>query len=721
MSSDDEASERTADGSPEQLALIRETVRQARKPRAKPRTWRGAALAGELPVARVVVNKGVLHLDQYFDYAVPEELDEAAQPGVRVRVRFGAGAHQVREGRREGGRLIDGFLVERRAESDYSGPLAALAGVVSPEPVLSPGLLALARAVADRYAGSLADVLQLAVPPRSARAESRPSPPPQPPPPAPEPGTWARYEQGPAFLHALAGGGAPRAVWTALPGPHWAGELAAAVAATLASGRGALVVVPDGRAAARVDAALTALLGEGHHAVLTAEAGPEKRYAQWLSVRRGSVRAVVGTRAAMFAPVRDLGLVAIWDDGDSSHSEQHAPQPHAREVLLLRAAHERCGFLLGSVSCTVEAAQLVETGWARPLVADREQVRRAAPLIRTVGDGELARDEAARAARLPSLAWQTVREGLRHGPVLVQVPRRGYVPRLACERCREPARCGHCSGPLEAPREQDLSCGWCGRDATGWHCAACGGARLRARIVGARRTAEELGRAFPAVPVRTSGRDHVLDSVPGRPALVVSTPGAEPVAEGGYAAALLLDGWAMLGRPDLRAGEEALRRWTAAASLVRGQAEGGTVVVVAEPTLRPVQALVRWDPVGHAQRELAERAELGFPPVSRMASVTGRAEAVAGFLAATSLPDDAEVLGPVPLPPPPPGRPRRPGEPPPTQGGLGPGEQWERALLRVPPGSGAALAAALKSAQAARLARGGGEPVRIRVDPPDIG
>lgn len=721
MSSDDEASERTADGSPEQLALIRETVRQARKPRAKPRTWRGAALAGELPVARVVVNKGVLHLDQYFDYAVPEELDEAAQPGVRVRVRFGAGAHQVREGRREGGRLIDGFLVERRAESDYSGPLAALAGVVSPEPVLSPGLLALARAVADRYAGSLADVLQLAVPPRSARAESRPSPPPQPPPPAPEPGTWARYEQGPAFLQALAGGGAPRAVWTALPGPHWADELAAAVAATLASGRGALLVVPDGRAAARVDAALTALLGEGHHAVLTAEAGPEKRYAQWLSVRRGSVRAVVGTRAAMFAPVRDLGLVAIWDDGDSSHSEQHAPQPHAREVLLLRAAHERCGFLLGSVSCTVEAAQLVETGWARPLVADREQVRRAAPLIRTVGDGELARDEAARAARLPSLAWQTVRDGLRHGPVLVQVPRRGYVPRLACERCREPARCGHCSGPLEAPREQDLSCGWCGRDATGWHCAVCGGARLRARIVGARRTAEELGRAFPAVPVRTSGRDHVLDSVPGRPALVVSTPGAEPVAEGGYAAALLLDGWAMLGRPDLRAGEEALRRWTAAASLVRGQAEGGTVVVVAEPTLRPVQALVRWDPVGHAQRELAERAELGFPPVSRMASVTGRAEAVTGFLAATSLPDDAEVLGPVPLPPPPPGRPRRPGEPPPTQGGLGPGEQWERALLRVPPGSGAALAAALKSAQAARLARGGGEPVRIRVDPPDIG
>ncbi|MFD8828504.1 primosomal protein N' [Streptomyces sp. NPDC059605] len=714
MSSEDERSEDPGGGAPEQLALIRETVRRAKVPRAKPRTWRGAALAPELPVARVLVNKGALHLDQYFDYAVPEELDAEARPGVRVRVRFGAGGRNVRGGRREGGGLIDGFLVERLAESDYPGALAALAYVVSPEPVLGPELLALSRAVADRYAGSLADVLQLAVPPRNGRAESAPSPEPLPPPPAPSAGSWERYPQGPAFLRALAGGGAPRAVWTALPGPHWPEEIARAMAATLASGRGALVVMPDGRTAGRVDAALTALLGPGRHALLTAESGPEKRYRQWLAIRRGSVRAVVGTRAAMFAPVADLGLVAVWDDGDSSHSDDNAPFPHVREVLELRATQSRCAFLLGGTSCTVEAAQLVESGWALPLAADREQLRSAAPLVRTVGDGELARDGAARAARLPSLAWQTVRDGLRSGPVLIQVPRRGYVPRLACERCREPARCRHCSGPLQAVDQRDLECTWCGRAETAWRCVACGGARLRASVVGARRTAEELGRAFPDVPVRTSGRDHVLDSVPAAPALVVSTPGAEPVAEGGYAAALLLDGWAMVGRPDLRAGEEALRRWTAAAALVRGQRERGTVVIVAEPTLRPVQALVRWDPVGHARRELAERAELGFPPVSRMAAVTGTPEALAAFMEAAELPSEAEVLGPVPVPSAVPGRPRRPGEAP-------QGESWERALLRVPPGSGAALAAALKAAQAARTSRGSGEQVRIRVDPPDIG
>ncbi|MFB7762411.1 primosomal protein N' [Streptomyces xiamenensis] len=697
----------------EQLALIRASVRAGRKePPARPRTWRGAALAEGLPVARVLVDKGLVHLDRYFDYAVPAAMDADAQPGVRVRVRFGAGE---RGGRREGGGLINGFIVERRAESDFPGTLAPIAQVLSTEPVLTPALLALCRAVADRYAGALADVVQLAVPPRRARPEKQPSPPAPPPPAAPEPGGWARYPRGAGFLAALARGEAPRAVWTALPGPTWPGELARALATTLAAGRGALAVLPDGRAAARVDAELTALLGPGHHVLLTADAGPEERYRKWLAVSRGAVRGVVGTRAAMFAPVRDLGLAAIWDDGDHAHADDHAPQPHARDVLLLRAAHERAGLLLGGHAHTVEAAQLVATGFAAPLAADRETVREAAPQVRTIGEADEARDAAARTARLPTLAWQTLREALGRGPVLIQVPRRGYVPRLACERCRQPARCRHCHGPLTVPDGGELRCGWCGREEAAWHCPECGGGRLRAVVVGARRTAEELGRAFPAVPVRTSGRDHILDTVPDRPALVVATPGAEPVAEGpGYAAALLLDGWALLGRPDLRAGEEALRRWLSAAALVRARGEGGTVVVLAEATLRPVQALVRWDPAGHAERELADRAALGQPPVSRMAAVSGLPEAVDGLLETAGLPPDAEILGPVPLPVRSPGQPRRPGDPP-------PGEVWVRALVRVPPGSGGALAAALKAAQAARATRREGPPVRIRIDPPDIG
>ncbi|WP_441247313.1 primosomal protein N' [Kitasatospora sp. McL0602] len=686
----------SSSGDGEQLAFIRETVRKA-----KPRTWRGAQLAEELPVARVVVDKGLLHLDQFFDYAVPATMAEEARPGVRVRVRFGA--RVVASGRREGGELHDGFVVERLAESDYKGPLAPLAQVLSPEPVLTPELLRLCRTVADRYAGSLADVLQLAVPPRHAKAEAEPSPAPLPPPAAPEPGSWQRYPQGPDYLAALAAGGAPRAVWSALPGPTWPEEIARAVAATLAGGRGALVVLPDGKAAARVDEALTGLIGPGRHATLSADLGPKERYGRWLAASRGSVRAVIGTRAAMFAPVRDLGLVVIWSDGDGNHSDPRAPHPHVREVALLRAADEGAGVLLGGLSVTVEAAQLLRTGWARPLAAERETVRAVAPRVRTVTDLDQGRDAAAQTARLPRPAWEAARDALASGPVLVQVPRRGYVPRLACARCRTPARCRHCVGPLEAQGAGAvLACAWCGQAEGEWHCVECGSFRLRAQVVGAKRTAEELGKAFPRVPVRTSGRDAVLAVVSGEPALVIATPGAEPVAEGGYAAALLLDGWALLTRPDLRAGEETLRLWTAAASLVRPAGEGGTVVVVAEPTARPVQALVRWDQAGHAALELEERAQLHFPPVSRMASLTGAPHAVADLIALARLPEGTDVLGPVPVP-----------------GGRG--EEVERALLRVAPGQGAALAAALKAAQIARIALRTPDVVKIRIDPTDIG
>ena len=237
------------------------------------------------------------------------------------------------------------------------------------------------------------------------------------------------------------------------------------------------------------------------------------------------------------------------------------------------------------------------------------------------------------------------------------MPRRGYLAAVACARCRAQARCATCAGPLEIGGSHGTpGCRWCGALATDWACARCGSGQLRALVTGAARTAEELGRAFPGVPVRTSGGQHVLAAVPAEPALVIATPGAEPVAQGGYAAALLLDGWALLGRPSLRAAEEALRRWLNAAALVRPAAP---VVVLAESSLPAVQALIRWDPVTFSERELAERAELGFPPAVRMASVTGPPEAVSDFVGAAALPARAEVLGPVRSRPPPPETPRR--------------------------------------------------------------
>ncbi len=668
-------------GGQEQLALVRAQVR-----RASPRPPEPAAATD--PVARVAVDVSLAHLDRLFDYEVPAGADEQAVPGVRVRVRFA-------------GQLVSGYLIERAATSEHTGRLARLK-VVSAEPVLSPQVARLAREVADHYAGALADVLRLAVPPRHAAAEAGVPAEPVLPPAAPDdPGPWRAYPAGPAFLRGLAAGRCPRAVWTATA--DWPAEVAHAVRTALAADRGALVVVPDHRDADRVAAAIEAECGPGQHVLLSAEAGPKERYRRWLAVRRGAVRAVVGTRAAMFAPVERLGLAVVWDDGDDLHAEPHAPYPHVREVLVARSQLEGAALLLGGHARTAEAQLLVETGWAHPVERTRADARAAAPLLRTTGDdAELARDPAARAARLPSLAWETLRTALRSGPALVQVPRRGYLPTLACTQCRNPARCPACAGPLALSSGHAVPrCRWCGKPAGAWRCPECDGVRLRAVTVGASRTAEELGRSFPGVRVRTSGGDGVLATVDAEPALVVATPGAEPVADGGYAAALLLDTWALLARPDLRAGEEALRRWLAAVALVRPAARGGRVVVLGDPSAAPVQALLRMDPAGAAAHELEQRRRLDFPPAVRLAVVSGPADAMEEFLAAARLPSSAAVLGPLPLEQGPPGQ--------------------VRALLRAPLDDGAALSAALRATQAGRSARKAAEFVTVRVDPVALG
>ena len=654
------------------------------------------------PIARVLPMLSVPHLDREFDYLVTAEQSDDAQPGVRVRVRF----H---------GRLVDAFLLERRSETDHPGKLGWLDRVISGERVLTPDVRRLVDAVAARYAGTRADVLRLAVPPRHAKVEKEID---EEPPPGSfrpvDPQAWGEYGRGRQFLDALGEGRAARAVWQALPGEQWTDRLAEAAAVVVASGRSALAVVPDQRDVDALHAAATRHLADGMVVALSAGLGPSQRYRRWLSVLRGQSRFVIGTRSAVFAPVSNLGLVMVWDDGDDTLAEPRAPYPHAREVAMLRSHQLRCGALIGGYARTAEAQSLVASKWAHDLVAPRSVVRVRTPRVIALEDSAFAqeRDAASHTARLPSMALDAARTALRaEHPVLVQVPRRGYVPALACGKCRTIARCRHCTGPMSlSERDTGAVCRWCGRGDAALRCVRCGSDAVRAVVVGARRTAEELGRAFPGTTIVTSGGDAMVAEVPDAPALVVATPGAEPTVPGGYGAALLLDGWALLGRQDLRASEDALRRWMAAAALVRHRGDGGVVAVVAESAIPTVQALIRWDPVGHAEIELAARAEVGLPPAVHMAAVDGLPVAVTALLQTAQLPCRSDVLGPVDLPP---GARRPPG--------AEQGDDTSRMLVRVPRDGGLELASALRRATGVFSARNDQPPVRVQIDPLHIG
>ncbi|BBZ66970.1 putative primosomal protein N' [Mycolicibacterium insubricum] len=659
------------------------------------------------PIARVLPMLTVPHLDRDFDYLVSAEQSDDAQPGVRVRIRF----H---------GRLVDAFVLERRSDSDHDGQLGWLDRVISPEQVLTPDIRRLADAVAARYAGTRADVLRLAIPPRHAATEKKPSlAPAELFTPAPDPVYWSAYAGGEKFLAALGDGRAVRAAWQALPGEDWTARFAEAAAAALSGGRSVLAVVPDQRDVDALAAAAALTCDEDNVVTLSAGLGPSARYRRWLSVLRGCSRVVIGTRSAVFAPVVNLGLLMIWDDGEDTLAEPRAPYPHARDVAMLRAHQLRCAAVIGGYARTAEAQALVDSGWAHDLVAPRATVRARAPRIVALDDdGYLQeRDPAARTARLPSVALRTARTALDAGhPVLVQVPRRGYVPALACAECRTVARCRHCTGPLALTSgSSGATCRWCGRADPVPRCNACGATRVRAVVVGARRTAEELGRAFHGATVITSSAETGVATLGPGPALVIATPGAEPRAPDGYGAALLLDGWALLGRADLRAAEDALRRWLAAAALVRPGTDGGTVTVVAEAAIPTVQSLIRWDPVGHARAELAARTEVGLPPAVHLAALDGPAPAVTALLADAGLLSadpgyPAEVLGPVPLP----AGARRPA-------GIDGDAEIIRMLVRVPRDFGLALATALRRATGVASARRVHQPVRVQIDPLRIG
>jgi primosomal protein N' (replication factor Y) len=682
-----------------------------RRPRMRP-------TATDLPVARVALLTPVPHLDRPFDYEVPEELSEAAQPGVRVRVRLA-------------GRLVDGFVLERVATSERV--LQPLGSVHGP-PVLTPDMAALCREVADRYAGTLADVLRFAIPPRHARVEKGMHldrtghgatqgqgageasaalgvpgmglPEVGLPGAGPHEAAWARYRGGAELLAGIGGSTAVRALWVAGPAEPWEQRIAELVAATLARGRGALVLVPDATDVQRVYDVLARQPGLPRPVRLLAESGPEARYRAYLKILIGSARVVVGTRAAVFAPVVDLGVIVVWDDADESLAEPQAPGWHAREVAALRSAAQEVSLVLAGPSVSLEAARMAASGWLVAVELPRAVLRSTMPRVQVAAD--VTHGDPARATdRIPSAALEVLRAGLAVGPVLVSVPRAGYLPGVACQSCREQARCPQCTTLMRADGpDRRPTCSIHG-PVVDWHCPVCGCRELRATTVGVRRTAEEFGRALPGFTVVTSSGSTAVRTLPRPRSLAVATPGAEPdPGPEGYAALVLLDVAAALSRPGLRVAEEVLRRWFLAAALVRPAATGGRVLIVGQPDVREVQALVRWDPHGYAQRELAERRALHLPPAVRVAQLTGPALATAEVVEEVGRELGEKLVrrsGPLPGPET-------------LAGAASPGGPEVTWLLAVSLADGAGLSAVIRRVQSQRSARRAPQ-VRARLDP----
>ena len=639
-------------------------------------------------IARVLVDVDLPHMDRPLDYVVPDKLVDEAEVGRSVRVRFS-------------GSRVDGWIIERTCR-EVLDETARIESVVSSIPELTPALYETARRIAARFLATTSQVLSLAIPPRHARGERHvveAQAPAWPTLEAPSGSQqWGAYSAGQALLNRLSVGESPRAVVTALR-PLIRRCLSDAVAATVSSGRSVIIVTATGEDAARCARALEEDLGVCV-ALAGGEVAPEERYRVHVAATMGHVPIVVGTRSAVWVPCAKLGLIVICDDGDDRLRERRFPRCDVLDVAVQRCAVEGAGLLVASFARSVKAQALVRSGWAVSLDPVPGALRDATPRVHLHGATEAEREGASGHMRIPQAALRMIRQGLREGPVLIQVAASGYWPTVVCRRCGERARCRHCSGPLAVGSGGEATCSWCARTSQSWRCPHCAGTELRAARVGSTRTAEEIARNLPDASVLESSAAHRISrQLPSRPTVVVATPGAEPDVDGGYAAAIILDAHALAGRAELWAPEEAARRWLNALSLVR-PGHPGLVVGTIPDALG--QTLVRWAPTDYTDRLLDEREALGFFPATTMVALDGPAAQVRQVAEQVIREGGAELVGTVVRPA------TREGE-----------ENEVRTLVRTPLAGAASMLAVLTDIRRSRSARK--VPlVKMSVNPPEL-
>ena len=535
------------------------------------------------PVAQVLVDSPIPRLDRVLDYAIPDHLVDQVVVGGRVTVPLGKG----------GTRHIGAFVVGISPTSDAGLPLAEVHSTVGEISVLTPALWKLVRAVADRNGGSASDVLRTAIPKRTVRVEKGLEIPAR---------SLPEVRPGSRKVVALNAGMSDTPA-----GPTRASLDQVAEMVRMASD-GVVVVVPDWRDLALLSRALH----DVPHVVFDSSGTPSERYERYLSVLSGKSRVVIGTRAAVYAPVENLELLVVLDESDPLLEEPHTPYVHARDAAVIRQSIEGGTLVFAYTTPSVESARFVELGFVEPseVLPTRTTVHLAND---RPDDGYSSR------ARIPASAWRIVRDALEVGPVLVQVSRPGFSPQVVCTSCRTPHRCVTCRSLLSGNSEGTVFCRVCGAHPIGIKCTHCGGREIAWSGVGSVRTADELGRAFPRVPVIVSDAEHRALELPRRPCLVISTRGAEPVVAGGYEAVLIVDGDKELQPPGLRTSENCLRWWGHAASLA---SESGSVVLAnVEGVFATQFAANQWEEI--VATELRERRALGFPPATRAIAVRG--------------------------------------------------------------------------------------------------
>jgi primosomal protein N' (replication factor Y) (superfamily II helicase) len=529
------------------------------------------------PVA-ICVDRPLLSLDRPFTYELDGDLGGGV--GSLVQVPF----H---------GRLVRGWVLGRT--DDVPQRTLRVRRVVSPVRQFDASMLELCRWVSERYVAPLASVIVRSHPPRVASEDARPGVAYDPPHVDVRSDVLSGYANGDGLAAALRDGTGTFVVRNA-PGEE-AAIAVGCIAGARAAGRTAILIVPEVDPMPATVAAVLAAFGDGVACFFGGD--KRSRYRMWLDIARGRYPVVVGTRSAVFAPLRDLGVVVVSREQHVLHREERSPYFHVREVAAARARIHLATCVLLSVMPSLEAVALDHV--------DIEPRERTWPPVEVVKPGPEGR-----APRLVASLRSAVRAFLYE-------PLRGYGVARVCRACGEPAACAACGGALRSERGE-MRCVVCGTDA---RCPKCGSSNLGIARGGAERV-EEWARGVAWVPVT-----HLAPGDTSRP------PGDGEVVVGGIDAVKdfgavgldlvgILNADASLRRAGIAARERALSTWAEVAAWA--SPNGRVIVQTTHPNDPAVQALVVGKPDRFARTERTRLEEAGFPVGAPVFRVVGGVE-----------------------------------------------------------------------------------------------
>jgi primosomal protein N' (replication factor Y) len=540
-------------------------------------------------VARVAFDSPLPQLDRLFDYEIPTDLAASLEIGQLVEVPFG---------RSEKSR--QGFVIDIASVSTFAGALSKVAAVVSPRVLLTPTIIKLCQTLAARQALSFGELLKVACPDRMVRVDK----------------SWTADKNTVQIVGDHEHESTSSELLLSLsitPGftahdgvteSRWIHEVERFCHEALAQNRSVIVCVPDFRDVARLNKVFEQMGLGAFVNSYEPRATKSEQFARHLRALDSKPQLVIGSRNALYAPLRNLGAIVLWDEGDEGHQDESSPYLHSRDVALVRQSIEQCQLVFMQHSKSTSVKRLESVGYLKPL---HEQ--QARPHISFSSDG----------FRVDSLAYRTIKEALQTGAVLVQVAAKGSSTSISCSDCGKRSACTFCSGPLWENAKGQVICRICSGFNLQPQCRDCGSLKIKRGRAGTSRTLQEFGKSFPGIRLIESTGEDALTYLAGEPALVVSTAGAEPICESGYAAVVVLDADLELSRDQLDATEQAVRKWANALSLLAPT--GKAAVIGVSPELGQVLSLWQVDEL--AGRLLQERLEVGFPPTVRLVSITG--------------------------------------------------------------------------------------------------